>query len=182
MNRVTRSVVLMCAFLAVAFSFCAQAAEDEATAKVRQNLSANLPDTNFGEITATPIPGLYEVVIGHQLAYVSENGRYLLQGTLFDVAQRRDLTEPRVEAIKSKVITSLNEETMVIFAPEKSKYNVTVFTDIDCGYCRKLHSEIDQYMAQGIRIRYLFIRVRVLAAALITRRFQSGVQMIARRR
>ena len=157
MNRVTRRVVLMGALLAVAFSFGGtQAAEDDATAKVRQNLSAHLPDTNFGEITATPIPGLYEVVIGHQLAYVSENGRYLLQGTLFDVEQRRDLTEPRVDAIKSKVITSLNEETMVIFAPEKSKYNVTVFTDIDCGYCRKLHSEIDQYMAQGIRIRYLF--------------------------
>ena len=45
---------------------------------------------------------------------------------------------------------------MIIFQPEHSQYKVFVFTDIDCGYCRKLHSEIDQYMAEGITIQYLF--------------------------
>ena len=132
------------------------AADDEGAAKVRQSLNMLLPGMKFGEITPSPIPGLYEVVIGHKLAYVTENGRYLMQGTLIDIEMQKDLTEPRVNAIKSKAITSLNEEMMVIFGPEKAKHNVTVFTDIDCGYCRKLHSEIDQYMEQGIRIRYLF--------------------------
>ncbi|GIT35039.1 MAG: hypothetical protein Ct9H300mP4_13580 [Gammaproteobacteria bacterium] len=45
---------------------------------------------------------------------------------------------------------------MVVFAPDDFKYTVTVFTDVDCGYCRKFHSEIDEVMEQGIRVRYLF--------------------------
>ena len=140
----------------VIFGGAPMAADDEGAARVRQSLNMLLPGLKFGEITPSPVPGLYEVVLGHKLAYVTENGRYLMQGTLIDIEMQKDLTEPRVNAIKSKAITSLNEEMMVIFGPEKAKHNVTVFTDIDCGYCRKLHSEIDQYMEQGIRIRYLF--------------------------
>ena len=45
---------------------------------------------------------------------------------------------------------------MIVFKPEKSKYKVSIFTDIDCGYCRKLHGELDQYMAEGITVQYLF--------------------------
>ena len=157
MSRVKRGIILAAALLAsVIFTGAPMAADDEGAARVRESLNLLLPGFKFGEITPSPIPGLYEVVIGHKLAYVTENGRYLMQGTLIDIEMQKDLTEPRVNAIKSKAITSLNEEMMVIFEPEKAKHNVTVFTDIDCGYCRKLHSEIDQYMAQGIRIRYLF--------------------------
>jgi thiol:disulfide interchange protein DsbC len=157
MVRIKRGIGVLGALLAAAiFSGSALAVDDEGAASLRQSLNMLLPGFKFGEITPSPIPGLYEVVIGHKLAYVTENGRYLLQGTLIDIEMQKDLTEPRVNAIKSKAITSLNEEMMVIFGPEKAKHNVTVFTDIDCGYCRKLHSEIDQYMERGIRIRYLF--------------------------
>lgn len=157
MYRVKSGVLFLGVLLtAVFFAGPVPAADDEGAAKVRQSLNMLLPGLKFGEITPSPVPGLYEVVVGHKLAYVTENGRYLMQGTLIDIEMQKDLTEPRVNAIKSKAITGLNEEMMVIFGPEKAKYNVTVFTDIDCGYCRKLHSEIDQYMEQGIRIRYLF--------------------------
>jgi thiol:disulfide interchange protein DsbC len=134
------------------------AADSEGAAKVRKSLGMLLPGLKFGEINASPIAGLYEVVIGHKLAYVSEDGRYLMQGTLLDIELQKNLTEPRLNAIKSKAITGLDENRMVIFGPEqeKVKHNVTVFTDIDCGYCRKLHNEIDSYLEKGIRIRYLF--------------------------
>jgi len=152
-----RRIVLAGALLAAAvFSGSALAEEDSGAAQVRQSLNMLLPGFDIGEITPSPIAGLYEVVIGHKLAYVTKNGRYLVQGTLIDIEMQKDLTEPRVNAIKSKAIGSLNEEMMVIFGPEEAKHNVTVFTDIDCGYCRKLHSEMDQYLKQGIRIRYLF--------------------------
>lgn len=157
MHLMKRVSVLVCALLGgLLFGGALMAAEDEGAVKVRQSLNMLLPGFQFGEITPTPVPGLYEVVIGHRVAYVSENGRYLLQGTLLDIEMQKDLTEPRINEIKAKVIKGLSEEMMVIFGPEKPKYNVTVFTDIDCGYCRKLHSEIDQYMEKGMRIRYLF--------------------------
>lgn len=157
MHKVNRGIVLLGALLASAlFNAAALAADDDVAARVRQSLNMLLPGIEFGEILPSPIPGLYEVVVGQKLVYVTENGRYLMQGTLIDIEMQKDLTEPRVNAIKSKAITGLNEEKMVIFGPDKAKYNVTVFTDIDCGYCRKLHSEIDQYIEQGIRIRYLF--------------------------
>ncbi|MCB1861515.1 MAG: DsbC family protein [Gammaproteobacteria bacterium] len=157
MYRVNNKFLFLGAlFAALVFAGPLPAADDEGAAKVRQSLNMLLPGLKFGEITPSPIPGLYEVVVGHRLAYVTENGRYLMQGTLIDVEMQKDLTEPRVNAIKAKTITGLDEAMMVIFGPEKAKHNVTVFTDIDCGYCRKLHSEIDQYTERGIRIRYLF--------------------------
>ncbi|MCP4284538.1 MAG: DsbC family protein [Gammaproteobacteria bacterium] len=157
MYRIKRTVGILGVMLAAAiFGGQVLAADNEGAARVRQSLNMLLPGLKFGEITSSPVPGLYEVVIGHKLAYVSEDGRYLMQGTLIDIEMQKNLTEPRVNAIKSKAITGLNEEMMVIFGPEKVNHNVTVFTDIDCGYCRKLHSEIDQYMEKGIRIRYLF--------------------------
>ena len=157
MNKLTRRIVLSGVLqAAVCFAGQAFAADDEGSARVRASLNMLLPGIDFGEITPSPVPGLYEVVLGHKLAYVTSDGRYLMSGTLIDVEMQRDLTEPRVNAIKAKAIAGLDEARMVIFGPEKAKYNVTVFTDIDCGYCRKLHSEIDQYMEHGIRIRYLF--------------------------
>ena len=46
---------------------------------------------------------------------------------------------------------------MIVFAPEgKPSYTITVFTDIDCGYCRKLHGEMAGYNAEGIKVQYLF--------------------------
>ncbi|MCB1758641.1 MAG: DsbC family protein [Gammaproteobacteria bacterium] len=155
--RITKILSLLGVVLALA-GMPVAAADSEGAAKVRNSLGMLLPGLRFGEITASPIPGLYEVVIGHKLAYVSEDGRYLMQGTLLDIELQRNLTEPRLNAIKSKAITGLDENLMVIFGPEKepAKHNVTVFTDIDCGYCRKLHSEIDSYLEKGIRIRYLF--------------------------
>ena len=54
------------------------------------------------------------------------------------------------------MLNSVPESQMVVFSPKDPKYTVTVFTDIDCGYCRKLHSEMAKYNELGIRVRYLF--------------------------
>ncbi|VAW75810.1 Thiol:disulfide interchange protein DsbC [hydrothermal vent metagenome] len=111
---------------------------------------------SIGSIGSTPIPGLYEVVIGSQVVYVSADGRYVLQGELVDFKTQKSLTEERRSSIRREIVDSIDESKMIIFKPEKVKYVVTVFTDIDCGYCRKLHSQIDQYLEKGIEIRYLF--------------------------
>ncbi|WP_207891879.1 DsbC family protein [Thiogranum longum] len=107
-------------------------------------------------IEATPVAGLYEVVIGTQVVYISNDGHYLLQGDLIDFRTRKSLTEAKRANLRKQLVSALDESKMIIFKPEKVKHVVTVFTDIDCGYCRKLHSQMDEYLARGIEIRYLF--------------------------
>jgi thiol:disulfide interchange protein DsbC len=123
---------------------------------IRQALAKSMPSVKVGSIKPSEIKGLYEVAIGGNIVYVSEDGKYLVQGHLVDVAARVDLTEEKLSGVRKQAIEKLGLDKMIVFKPKESKYTVSIFTDIDCGYCRKLHSEIDQYMAQGITIQYLF--------------------------
>ena len=123
---------------------------------VRSALNKSMPSLKIDSVKSSEAKGLYEVTAGANILYVSEDGKYLLQGHLIDLEARKDLTEVKLADTRKLAIEKLGEEKMVIFKPEKNKYTVSVFTDIDCGYCRKLHSEMDQYMAEGITIQYLF--------------------------
>ncbi len=142
--------------LALAVSALAAPTKESAEIEqVRQGMHKLLSGQTPDSITASPIAGIYEVMVGAQLYYVSSDGKYLLSGKLYDIEKREDLTSPKMEKVKAEMIEQVGEENMVIFAPEKYDHTVTVFTDIDCGYCRKLHAEIKQYNDLGIRVRYL---------------------------
>lgn len=123
---------------------------------IRRALNKSMPTLKIDSVKLSEAKGLYEVAVGANILYVSEDGKYLLQGHLIDIEARKDLTEVKLADTRKLAIEKLGEEQMIIFKPEKNKYTVSVFTDIDCGYCRKLHSEMDQYMAEGISIQYLF--------------------------
>ena len=138
----------------VAATFLGAAQADEAS--VKAGLARLLPDVKLDSVERTAVPGLYEVIIGSRLVYMSEDGRYLIQGQIIDTQERENLTENRQSGIRAKAMSKVNEDSMVIFAPVDYKHTVTVFTDIDCGYCRKLHREMADYNEAGIRIRYLF--------------------------
>ncbi len=106
-------------------------------------------------ITKTPVEGLYEVTIPPRVFYASKDGRYVINGNMFDLETKINLTSAM--ATKARIISldQMGESTMIVFAPKKVKHTVSVFTDIDCGYCRKLHNEMDKYNKLGIKIRYL---------------------------
>jgi len=123
---------------------------------VRTVIKKAMPSLKIDSITASEAKGLFEVTVGANIIYVSEDGKYLLQGHLIDIAAKKDLTEARLGEARKQALADIGKDNMIIFKPKESKYKVSVFTDIDCGYCRKLHSELDQYMAQGITIQYLF--------------------------
>ncbi|MFK5950665.1 MAG: DsbC family protein [Methylococcales bacterium] len=125
-------------------------------AEVRQAIKKIMPSQKIDSIKPSDTKGLYEVIAGPNILYVSDNGKYLLQGHLIDLEAKKDLTEGKMADGRSLAIKEMGEDNMIIFKPEKSKYKVSVFTDLDCGYCRKLHSEIDKYMAEGITIQYMF--------------------------
>ncbi len=145
--------MLLAAALA-AFAFSAQAADDDS--RVRAAISSLVPGASIDSIAEAKMPGFYEVVLSGQIVYVSGDGKYLLQGMLYDVASRTDLTESSRATIRRSALKSLDPARTIDFNPDKPKHVVTVFTDIDCGYCRKMHTEIDQYNALGIGIEYLF--------------------------
>jgi Protein-disulfide isomerase len=123
---------------------------------LKQALAGVFPvDMVPDSIEPAPIPGLYEVIFGPQLFYVSADGHYLFRGHIFDLKLRQDVTEPRQALARIKAIERVGEENMIVFAPKEVKHTVTIFTDIDCPYCRKLHQEIDGYTRLGIKVRYL---------------------------
>lgn len=125
-------------------------------AEVRKQISARFPEIRPEQISASPVAGLYEVRIGSKIAYVSADGRYMVQGEIYDLDSERNLTEGRLEGVRKDVLAGVSESGMVIFAPAKYQDTVTVFTDVDCGYCRKLHRQMAEYNARGIRVRYMY--------------------------
>ena len=104
----------------------------------------------------TQIHGLYEFISGSKLYYVSEDGESFIEGSLIDVQNNKDLTAARLGEARIAELDKVGLNNMITFKPKKTKHAIYVFTDIDCGYCRKLHSEIDQYLNAGIEVRYLF--------------------------
>jgi thiol:disulfide interchange protein DsbC len=128
------------------------------TAKVdpRVEVASKIPGARPEELRASPIQGIYELTRGGEIAYVTADGKYAISGDLFDVAANADLTEAHRREMRVKAIDAIPESEMVIFGPKDPKYTVTVFTDVDCAYCRELHSQMAEYNRLGVRVRYLF--------------------------
>jgi thiol:disulfide interchange protein DsbC len=161
-----RQIKLLSLLLTLA-AMPAQAAETgaETAAKVpmakadpQKVIAAKLPGIDASSIKEAPIPGMYEVSVGTNVAYVSSDARYLIRGDLIDLDSDINLTEQRRNNARMQQLSAMSEDNMIIFGPEAkdAKYEITVFTDIDCGYCRKLHAEIAQLNDLGVRVRYVF--------------------------
>lgn len=146
----------LCILLLTAIMSSAIAAETKAPAPAdpRAVIAKKLPGAKVEDIRPSPIPGLFEVSLGSDTAYVSADGRFLINGDLYDVDSRTNLTEVGRTASRQRLLAKLNDADTIVFASDAPKHTVTVFTDVECGYCRKLHSEIDQINKLGIRVRY----------------------------
>ena len=125
---------------------------EKAAVAVERILPGAAPDA----VRKGPIEGLYEVAFGAQIFYVSADGRYLLKGNFLDAETGENVTEARQGELIKAELQAIGEDKMVVFRADKPKHTVTVFTDIDCGYCRKLHQEVDELNDRGITVRYLF--------------------------
>lgn len=125
-------------------------------ADVRARIVAKLPGAQASDVAVSPIPGLYEVAMGGLIAYVSSDGKYLLSGNVYDLDTQENLTASRRNSARAKALAAASESNMIVFGPANAKMTVTVFTDIDCGYCRKFHSQIAEVNKSGVRVRYMF--------------------------
>jgi thiol:disulfide interchange protein DsbC len=123
---------------------------------IRTALLKISPDLRINSIGTSVLPGFKEVVIDGKVVYASSDGKYLLQGVLIDLASRKNLTDISEAVIRKDVLAAVPDSRKIIFSPAKPKYTVTVFTDIDCGFCRKMHMQMAEYNKLGISVEYLF--------------------------
>lgn len=134
----------------------ADVAMDETIKKVFDAFTARLPGVPIESLSEGPYPGLYEVITDSQVIYVDEEVGLLFQGEVIDLDSGTNLTEVRKTGIHMGLINSMGEENMLVYkADEPTDRSITVFTDINCGYCRKLHEEIDTLTGGGVNVRYL---------------------------
>ncbi len=140
--------------LAVLLSGSAAVADDAGLEAVRAKMSGMFEAIEPENVTPSPIDGWYTVQQGSIVAYVSADGRYLLQGDLIDLEHQVNLTEESRNETRHKLVSALADDQSIVFSPAEIKHSVTIFTDIDCTYCRKLHGQIDEYLDLGIQIRY----------------------------
>jgi len=108
------------------------------------------------DIRPSPVEGIFEFVQGAEVGYVTSDGKYFFGGDLFEIDSRKNVTDERRSVAREKLLAGAPESEMIVFSPAAPKHTITVFTDIDCGYCRKLHSEIKELNNLGVRVRYMF--------------------------
>ncbi|HWK53449.1 MAG TPA: thioredoxin fold domain-containing protein [Hyphomicrobiales bacterium] len=129
------------------------------TAAIRALLLKTQPNIEVREIAKSPIEGLYEVGIQNgQTIYVSRDAKYLIPGDLYKAEAEGlvNLGEGHRNELRRDKIAALDEKDMIVYeAKGERKATITVFTDVDCPYCRKLHGEVAELNAMGIAVRYL---------------------------
>jgi thiol:disulfide interchange protein DsbC len=135
----------------------AQAPPPAQSADPRAALLKLLPaGSKLEDLRPSPIAGIYEFAQGADVSYLTADGKYFLDGNLYDMATRENLSEALRTRARLALISAVPESQMLIFSPKNPLYTITVFTDVDCAYCRKLHSEMAELNRLGIRVRYMF--------------------------
>jgi len=129
--------------------------DEQAFDAVEAKLRSLVPNAKTIAVSETPIAGVLQVQINSDIVYVTSDGQYLLQGQIMDIDTKANITDQAKSGIRLSLLTDVKLDEQITFAPEKSEYDLIVFTDIDCGYCRKLHNEMSGYNEQGIAIHYM---------------------------
>jgi len=123
----------------------------------KQELAQRYPDLDVANIRDSILPGFYEVLAAGSVYYVTTDGNYMIHGDLTELATKRNVSENRRAESRAALLSAIDPATEIVFSPPagQPKYRVTVFTDVDCPYCRKFHSEIAEVNALGIEVRYV---------------------------
>ncbi|MCK7630405.1 bifunctional protein-disulfide isomerase/oxidoreductase DsbC [Shewanella sp. JNE10-2] len=124
------------------------------TAAIKQKLSEML-DVEVISMQDAPVEGLYQAMTNRGVLYISRDGSKLFHGNVYDIDKgMKNLTEAALAGPRIAMMKPL-EDHMLVYKAKNEKHVITVFTDVSCGYCRKLHSQMDEYNKLGITVRYL---------------------------
>ncbi|MES2883659.1 MAG: DsbC family protein [Pseudomonadota bacterium] len=124
---------------------------------LKAKLNASMPELQLEAVRASAIPGLFEVQRGSLFGYVTADGRFLISGDLINLETGEELTESSRKQMRVDLLAGLGDQYVAYDPPGGKADNVvTVFVDVDCGYCKKLHDELPSYNALGISFHYVF--------------------------
>ena len=128
-------------------------------ATILNKLSAVRPDLSFKMLGKSSMPGVYEVQIeSGPVLFVSADGSHFIDGSLYQITPTQfiDVREVRMSALRRQIFSTMDKDDFIVFkAAGETKAIINVFTDIDCGYCRKLHKEVPALNQMGVEVRYL---------------------------
>jgi thiol:disulfide interchange protein DsbC len=130
-------------------------ADDMLEDELNAALSKLLPDVEIDSVQATPIEDLYQIVIGADIIYMTRDGNYVFKGEILDINQRRNLTEDVRAESRVNLLDNIKKDDYIEFASKNVNDVIYVFTDVDCGYCRKLHQDVPELNSLGVSVRYL---------------------------
>lgn len=123
---------------------------------IQKKLNEIVPNAPAAKIEKSVLDGLYQVTLGSNVIYMSADAKYLFNGNVVDLATRENLTESAQNKARLQVLTVIPEKSMIVYpARGKSEHTISVFTDIDCPYCKKFHKDIAELNENGITVRYL---------------------------
>ena len=142
-------------FLILIFFATSAIANDALKKEFQKSLSRLSSDFEISDVKETPIKGIYQVTIGPDVIYMSRDGNYVLKGEILDIGNRRNLTEDFRAQTRINLLNTIADSEYIEFSSTKTKNHIYVFTDVDCGYCRKLHRDVPELNSMGIAVRYL---------------------------
>ncbi len=141
----------------------AQEVKPEVAKMILEKLAAARPDLTFGSVKQSPVEGLYQVRLNEtQLLYVSQDGNHIIAGDMYQALPGRlvPVADLELAGLRRDMIADIAVAETIAFPSQlesgQTKAVLYVFTDVDCGYCRKLHNEsLPGLTAKGVEVRYL---------------------------
>jgi thiol:disulfide interchange protein DsbC len=130
-------------------------AADDSEKLVREAFKKVSPNATITEVKKSEVPGFYQVLVDASVYFISADGKYLIRGNVFEIDSRQDIGDKQLSAMRRIALAKISKDKELVFAPENPKYAVTVFTDVDCPYCRQFHKQIAEYNKLGIAVKYV---------------------------
>lgn len=156
---------LLLASCVAGFAFGASAAESVVAAgpavtpaaekMVQQAIHGLSAKVQIDSIQPAPMPGFYQVIASGQMVYISADGKYLLNGDLLDLDQHANANDAAWARFRRDELAKVPASQRIVFAPPHPKYTISVFTDVNCGFCRALHEHVADFNKAGIAVEYL---------------------------
>jgi thiol:disulfide interchange protein DsbC len=146
---------------AVLALFCMHAVAGDAEKAVDEALAKIFPSSKPTQVIKSELPGFYQAIINGQVFYVSVDGKYLIHGSVFDIDAKLDIGEQQLSDLRKGTLARIPANKQIVFAPANPKYTITVFTDVDCPYCRQFHKQIADYNRLGIAVNYVLFPLAI---------------------
>ena len=153
--KIKSKLVIFAAILGTSLFNLTAHAEDKDIERVRAELVKMIPPASDAEIVSTPVKNVYRLQVQGNYAFAYVDGEHILIGDMYNTSSQTNLGELAQSKVTAEKIAAVPTSKMIVYGPKDAKRHITVFTDIDCGYCRKLHQEMPDLTAAGIQVRYL---------------------------